>query len=103
MGQCIGRRNYRFFLGFVTSVVALCGYTLAISGYVGYRAALQVDPRSFAGDFFSKVAHKAPVAMSLVGLPGLIMLCVAPLACYHATLVCANKTTSEEIKDVRSA
>ena len=103
MGQCIGKRNYRFFLGFVSSVVALCGYTLAISGYVGWRAALQVDPRSLAGDFLSKVAHRAPVAMSLVGLPGLIMLCVAPLACYHATLVCSNKTTSEEIKDVSSA
>lgn len=28
MGQCIGRRNYRYFLGFVHSVVLLCAYTL---------------------------------------------------------------------------
>ena len=42
-----------------------------------------------------------PVAVGLVALPSLIMLCVAPLACYHCSLVCANKTTSEEIKDVR--
>ena len=28
----------------------------------------------------------------------LILLCVAPLLCYHANLVCENKTTNEEIK-----
>ena len=37
----------------------------------------------------------APAAALAVGLPALILLCVAPLLCYHTTLVCENKTTNE--------
>ena len=40
----------------------------------------------------------ASAAAVAVALPALITLCVAPLLCYHATLVCENKTTNEEIK-----
>ena len=51
----------------------------------------------------AQMMRRMPVAVGLVALPSLIMLCVAPLACYHCSLVCANKTTSEEIKDVRAS
>jgi len=99
MGQCIGRRNYRFFLGFVISVVALCCYTLVFSAYIGYRAAIQSDMGALHSNVLARMARHAPASLALVGLPGLIVLCVAPLACYHCSLVCSNKTTSEEIKD----
>jgi len=100
MGQCIGRRNYRYFLGFVISVVALCSYTLVLSAYVGYHAAAAaLQGNGVQINFLSRMAREAPASLALVALPSAIVLCVAPLACYHCTLVCANKTTSEEIKD----
>ena len=100
MGQCIGKRNYRFFLGFVNSVVALCVYTLILSGYVGYKLANQLPgPAGVPLDFMSRMGRQSPASVVLCILPGAIILCVAPLACYHCSLVANNKTTSEEIKD----
>ena len=75
---------------------------LLLAAYAGYSAAASASASAIPVDLFARVAQRAPVSVGLVALPGLIMLCVAPLACYHCTLVCANKTTSEEIKDVRA-
>ena len=41
MGQCIGRRNYRYFLGFVISVCCLALYVAAFSTMMVLRAARQ--------------------------------------------------------------
>lgn len=57
--QCIGRRNYRFFLGFIISVSLLCCYTLGFSALVGTRKATQALP-SIRGDFFAKA--RAPLS-----------------------------------------
>jgi len=96
MGQCIGRRNYRYFLGFVHSVVLLCAYTLALSGHV---ASLKFRQQGRAPFDLAKTASLSPVACGLIAFTGLVALCVAPLACYHCSLVCNNTTTSEEIKE----
>jgi len=98
MGQCIGRRNYRYFLGFVNSCCALCSYTLGLSATAIYHVYL-ADATHTQGDFLSHALVRTPAGVALVAFCGLILICVGPLACYHCSLVCANKTTSEEIKD----
>ena len=110
MGQCIGRRNYRFFLGFVNSVVALCCYTLVLSGYMCFRM-VQASASSKTASGGSRAGAHAvdspvaraidehPAALVLVVLTCLIILCVGPLACYHCSLVCNNTTTAEEVKE----
>jgi hypothetical protein len=56
MGQCIGKRNYRFFLGFVISCSALCAYTLLSSGYIVYTVATTTRlTKAIPGDFVSRV------------------------------------------------
>ena len=106
MGQCIGKRNYRFFLGFVNSVCALCVYTLALSAYVASHV-LQTPqlPVSKGGGRaphplgIDAILETHPAALALIVLTGLILLCVAPLACYHCSLACNNTTTAEEVKE----
>uniref|UniRef100_A0A7S3B6H7 Protein S-acyltransferase n=1 Tax=Haptolina ericina TaxID=156174 RepID=A0A7S3B6H7_9EUKA len=49
-------------------------------------------------DLVAKAVSLRPASVGLVAFPVLILLCVGPLACYHCSLVCQNKTTSEEIK-----
>jgi hypothetical protein len=99
MGQCIGRRNYRFFIGFVISCSALCAYTLVASCYVTYRAAAAAAAHAARSDFMTRALQSCPAGVALVGFCGIVLLCVGPLACYHCSLVCSNRTTSEEIKD----
>ena len=50
VGQCIGRRNYRYFLGFVISVCVLALYVAGFSALMAMRAA----SRAYAG------GHKPP-------------------------------------------
>lgn len=104
MGQCIGRRNYRYFLGFVNSVCALCAYTLVLSAYSAYQLASTPPPKPVArprpsDGALSELFVVSPIPSALCLFTGLIILCVAPLACYHCSLVCNNTTTSEEIKE----
>ena len=97
MGQCIGKRNYRYFLGFVASVTALCVYTALASLVVFLRAAAAVEA-ALALDIVSQAAEREPAACATLVFPAVILLCVSPLGCYHAALVCNNRTTNEEIK-----
>lgn len=110
MGQCIGKRNYRYFLGFINSVVALCFYTIVLSAYVAIHAAQSspptppkdpyASPRAALDDGpIARMFSTHPAAILLVVVPGLIALCVAPLACYHCSLTCNNTTTAEEVKE----
>lgn len=101
MGQCIGRRNYRFFLGFVISVCMLAVFVAFFSASMALRvarAAYSSSRHPLLTDLLGKAVSLEPVAAVTVGFPCLILLCVGPLACYHCTLVCQNKTTAEEIK-----
>ncbi len=95
MGQCIGRRNYRYFLRFVTSVVALSAYTACFSALAAYRASLL----ALHGDFISRALQRAPMALVMLLFTSLILLCIGPLWIYHCMLVCKNRTTSEEVKE----
>jgi len=97
MGQCIGRRNYRFFIGFVTSVCLLCAYTAGFSLYVFVEVLMSLHAR-LQVDVLVKGFEHSPGSGTLVAFPCLILLCVGPLACYHCALISENKTTNEEIK-----
>jgi len=101
MGQCIGRRNYRFFIGFVVSVCSLCIYiaSFALLAFINVMNALKVRL------LFERVVQgfqRVPLTGTMLVFPLLILLCVGPLACYHCGLVVENKTTNEEIKGTYS-
>ena len=100
MGQCIGRRNYRYFLGFVVSVCALSVCTACLTALMAINLARAAYESHHAAifDLVAKAVSLRPASVGLVAFPVLILLCVGPLACYHCSLVCQNKTTSEEIK-----
>jgi len=99
MGQCIGRRNYRWFFGFVVSVCVLCLYTAALSA-VAFARALSHVPTAIRlpTDRLGQAVEELPAAGVTMLAPGLILLCVMPLLCYHCSLTCRNTTTSEDVK-----
>mmetsp|Transcript_25468 Transcript_25468/g.77360 ORF Transcript_25468/g.77360 Transcript_25468/m.77360 type:complete len:346 (-) Transcript_25468:281-1318(-) len=99
MGQCIGRRNYRYFFGFVVSVCTLCLYTAAVSAFALERALSKVPSGvRLPVDRLGQAVEDLPAAGVTMLVPGLILLCIAPLLCYHCSLTCRNTTTSEDVK-----
>jgi len=99
MGQCIGRRNYRYFIGFVVSVSLLCLYTAGASlSVLMQEVKHQQQHRTIFVDEVVQGVQRSPVVTTMLLFPLLVLLCVGPLACYHCGLVSDNRTTNEEIK-----
>lgn len=100
LNNCIGRRNYRYFLIFVTTASlyafltsALCLTHLLILYNDRKKTARNSEIVSFQND----VLAKAPVS-ALVMIYSLIMgLAVGALAVYHFWLATMNRTTHEQL------
>ena len=81
IGNCVGRRNYRFFVVLLTSLV-LYGFTI-IAGFVLVGV---------AGDGSYQVVGNRTILLIIVGILGFAMLIIIALAAmlltYHLFLVC---------------
>jgi len=93
VGNCVGRRNYRYFFGFLVSIFFLCILVAAtsvmdlvartiINGNIGI--ALKLNPAS---------------AIFIVYALG-VELFIIPLLVLHVKLVSQNRTTNENIKNL---
>lgn len=95
VGNCIGRRNYRYFYLFVTSTAIMCCYVLGCNIATIVLRAMESD----VGDAFKK-----SVASLIEGIVCLGSLAsVGGLMCYHSMLVAREMTTNEDIKGTYSA
>lgn len=90
VGNCIGKRNYRYFFTFVSTTAIMCLYVLGCNITVVVLRALE----SNVGDAF-----KNSVGSLIEGIICLGSLAsVGGLACYHSYLVAQEMTTNEDIK-----
>jgi hypothetical protein len=90
ISNCVGIRNYKFFVGFVLSVTSLCVYVAAWSMYV----------------FGSSWAH-ASLEEAMLEKEGAMWLfvwsasvagcCIGPLLCFHFFLITTGSTTAEHL------
>lgn len=98
-GNCIGRRNYRFFLRFVISICLYCG--LAVSLCV---VSMVINSRHhFCGsalDCFVDTIEENIFA-SVLGIVSFVCLwSLFSLCCYHLLLLRVGQTTNEQIRGV---
>ena len=116
VGTAIGRRNYRWFLLFVLSTVALAGYAAvaSVSRLVLMSQALDVTgPATRLGPLGWRTPADAPrwlratAAAPLSVLVGLYCAIVgallAVLLSYHLHLIALNQTTYENVRGVYEA
>lgn len=90
VGNCIGKRNYRYFYLFVTSTTLMCLYVLGCNVAVIVLRSKESD----IGEAFKKSAGSLIEGIICLGS----LASVGGLACYHSMLVCREMTTNEDIK-----
>jgi len=125
VGNCIGKRNYRFFCSFVFSTCVLSGSVLALSCFhlaveashsmaetwagrlndairetpVRFVVVIWIYPLQFVrkGYFFFFFFFLDSVALG-VYLAVVFFFALAPLACFHFYLLLVGRTTFEQVK-----
>lgn len=91
VGNCIARRNYRFFVLFLVST----GIMLAFVFGVSCRYFVLIKDNS---DDLGETISNAPVALGLMIYCGVVFLPVLCLTSYHVNIISSGQTTKEEIK-----
>merc|ERR1712146_340872 len=95
LGQCIGRRNYRWFLNFIFTVPIVCSYVALLCLVHFILAATEKENHLLA---LANGFAKAPLAFPLMLFVSVIGTLVGGLAIFHAVLISKAVTTNERIK-----
>ncbi|KAL8254236.1 hypothetical protein R6Q59_032457 [Mikania micrantha] len=92
VGQCIGRRNYRSFLMFVSSTALLCFYVFTMC-WVNIIMNMQDN-----GSSLWEAIMKSPVFGILISYTFTVQWFVGGLSAFHLYLVITNQTTYENFR-----
>ncbi|KAF9139400.1 Palmitoyltransferase zdhhc14 [Mortierella sp. GBA39] len=97
LNNCIGRRNYRYFLIFVSiaSIYAFYTSALCLTHLLLLYRDRKNDP-SGVPSFQSDVLAKAPISALVMVFAFIMGLAVGSLATYHFWLATVNRTTHEQ-------
>lgn len=88
VGQCIGLRNYPFFIMFISSSTFLCIYVFAFSW---------VNILRRKGSMWSAMSHDF-VSVILIVYCFIVVWFVGGLSVFHLYLICTNQTTYENFR-----
>ncbi|XP_062182117.1 probable protein S-acyltransferase 6 [Phragmites australis] len=92
VGQCIGKRNYRFFFMFISSTTFLCLYVFGFCWVNLYLITRQYDCS------FGRAVAESPVSGFLIVYTFVTAWFVGGLTAFHSYLVCTNQTTYENFR-----
>lgn len=92
VGQCIGRRNYRYFYMFVSSTTLLCLYVFAFC-WVNIKKIMETNNCGFW-----KAVEHSPASGILIMYTFVVAWFVGGLTTFHLYLICTNQTTYENFR-----
>nr|CAG4649118.1 EOG090X01OT [Scapholeberis mucronata] len=91
IGNCVGRRNYRYFYSFIVSLAFMCVFIFACS--VTHLVLLTRDDRQFLD-----AVKESPASVLVAIICFFSVWSVLGLAGFHTYLTTSNQTTNEDIK-----
>ncbi|KAD4385872.1 hypothetical protein E3N88_26041 [Mikania micrantha] len=92
VGQCIGRRNYRFFFMFVSSATLLCIYVFSFCWVYAIRIMHSENTSIW------RALIKTPASIVLIIYTFLSVWFVGGLTIFHLYLISTNQTTYENFR-----
>ncbi|KAI3688642.1 hypothetical protein L2E82_46371 [Cichorium intybus] len=92
VGQCIGRRNYRFFFMFVSSATLLCVYVFAFC----WVYAIKITHSEHISIWRALI--KTPASIVLIIYTFLAVWFVGGLTIFHSYLISTNQSTYENFR-----
>ena len=101
IGSCVGKRNYKYFFGFLLSLNILLALIIIFCLYVIIKRVSELSNNNSINKKNNLIAYSlADVVMSLylIIFEGISMIFVAGLLVYHYKLIVRNISTKEEIK-----
>jgi hypothetical protein len=110
VGNCVGKRNYRYFFTFVWMTVLLGLFVAGMSVMHIVMVAKDIEKMPSASPAVSPnqarpngsavllAFSKAPASLGIAIITIFIIFGVLSLGCYHASLMMSGLTTSEDIK-----
>lgn len=90
VGNCVGRRNYKYFYLFLVSLTVYCAYLLSVS-----VAAIVLRSKE---ESFAAAMQRGPLSPVVALVAFFSIWSVAGLAGFHTYLTALNMTTNEDIK-----
>ncbi len=91
VGTCIGKRNYRQFLGFIYSTTLYCVFMIATC-----IRRMQLVTNEKDGDFLACLADDpSPLILVIYCVPAIGF--VLTMSCFHTYLICRGETTNESV------
>lgn len=91
VGNCVGRRNYRFFYMFIVSLAFLAVFIFACA--LTHLVLLQTETKDFLD-----VIRRSPFSVVVSAICFLSVWSVIGLAGFHTYLTSSDQTTNEDIK-----
>jgi len=96
VSNCVGKRNYRFFLLFVSTTTALCLYTFCASFGLLYVLSKESIETAMP-DYVADAIMKSPASFFLMMYAFIVFWSVGGLIGFHIFLMFKGKSTHEEI------
>lgn len=96
VSNCIGIRNYRYFVCFVISTFLLALYVLLALLAICIQLVVDVKHQGFK-TYVEELAETHPMLLGLVIFIGCVLCPLGNLVVFHCYLIATNTTTNEEV------